>query len=561
MRKPIPVLTALASLSVAGLGMPGKAGGDSPGRPQAQAASLWFSGAHPTRQAIAVVWQIRHAEERGLRPADYRVDELLQGIPELAGDSAAPAADSAAAASTSHALAPMNIATAEASLSFVITRFVSDLHSGRVDPHEVDYDLDIARPNFDAASALDALARAPSVPATLDGLEPQFLHYRLLKALLARYRQLTLHPELSTLPDPGKDSIKPGEHYAGAPDLRKLLLALGDLSPASAAIQEAAGTSGTDERESRLDQDLVRALAAFQARHGLRQDGALGRDTYRALTTPFTERVKEIELSLERWRWLPPKLETPSIIVNIPQFRLFALYTTADLEQQMLRMDVIVGKSFRLTQTPVFAADMRYIVLHPYWDIPYSIVSRELLPAIESDPDYIARNGFEIVAGESDAAPVQPVTAQTIDELARGILRLRQRPGPKNPLGFVKFMLPNRHNVYLHGTSTPVLFGGAQRAFSHGCIRVADPMALMSYALRDDPEWSNERITAQLERRGPFRINLRTPTRVFIVYTTALADENGRALFFKDIYGQDAKLQALLDAHSRRLSQTEFPGS
>ncbi len=542
MRIMTAVLAGLAAISLAGLGMLRAASDNPPPEPLARSAPLWFSGGHPTPQVIAIVSAMRHAEERGLRPADYGIDELLRVIPELAGASPAAPAGATGLPSNAATQARMDIATADARLTLTISRFVSDLHSGRVDPHEIGYDLDVARPKFDVASTLEMLAHAPSVAAVLDGTEPQFLHYKLLEAVLARYRQLTSHPELNLLPDPGKAALKPGAPYVGARELRKLLRALGDLR---AEPSEAASAEGN---EVAMGPDLVRALKTFQARHGLKPDGTLGRDTYRALTTPFAERVKQIELSLERWRWLPTRLERPSIIVNVPQFRLFALYTTSDLEQQMLRMDVIVGKSSPLTRTPVFAADMRYIVLHPYWDVPYSIVRRELLPAIRRDPDYIARNDYEIVDGETDASPVQPVTPQTIDKLARGLLRLRQRPGPKNPLGFVKFMLPNSHNVYLHGTSAPALFGDAQRAFSHGCIRVADPMGLLSYVLRDQPEWDRQRIVAQLEHPVPYRITLRTPTRVFILYTTAIAAEDGRALFFRDIYGQDAKLQALLDA-------------
>jgi murein L,D-transpeptidase YcbB/YkuD len=172
------------------------------------------------------------------------------------------------------------------------------------------------------------------------------------------------------------------------------------------------------------------------------------------------------------------------------------------------------------------------------------------LPSIRDDPDYITRNDYEIVSGQTDAATPQPVTPQNIAALAAGTLRLRQRPGPKNPLGFVKFMFPNRYNVYLHGTSAPALFAGARRAFSHGCIRVADPMALLDYVLRADPQWNPQQFQERLRDPLPQRINLRTPIRVFIVYTTALASEDGRTLFFQDIYGQDAKLQALLDARS-----------
>jgi murein L,D-transpeptidase YcbB/YkuD len=503
---------------------------------------LWFSGNHPTRQAIDLVTQMRNAEERGLRPSDYDIGNLIHSVPELAS----PASASAAA----RALDPADIPRVDALLSLAAGRFVSDLHSGRVDPQRLGYDLDIRRPKFNTGPVLTRLANADSVARLLDGLEPQFLHYKLLKAALDRYRQLATEPELNSLPDPGKSPIRAGGPYTGAPALRGLLTALGDLPAASGRADQ--------DRDFHLDANAVSGLKAYQGRHGLARDGALGRETYRALTTAFTARVKQIELSLERWRWLPEKLEAPTIIVNIPEFRLFALYTSADVEQEMLKMDVIVGKSFPLLQTPVFAADMRYVVLHPYWDVPYSIVRGELLPAIRRDPTYIARNDYEIVRGQSDAAPALPVNAQTIEELARGDLRLRQKPGPLNPLGVIKFMLPNRHNVYLHGTSAPALFGGAQRAFSHGCIRLADPMGLLGYVLQDDSEWDQPRLLAQLRNPEPHRINLRKPIRVYILYTTALAAEDGRTLFFRDIYGHDARLQALLDARSRQLSARTF---
>jgi len=220
----------------------------------------------------------------------------------------------------------------------------------------------------------------------------------------------------------------------------------------------------------------------------------------------------------------------------------------------MVRMDVIVGKSYPMMQTPVFAADMRYIVLHPYWDVPYSIVKRELLPLIQRDPGYIARNDYEIVQGQTPSANPQAVTPEMLHALARGTLRLRQKPGPKNPLGFVKFVFPNPYDVYLHGTSAPTLFGSTRRALSHGCIRVADPVVLIDYVLRNNPDWSRERVEQQLQSPEPLWIKLVTPIRVFIVYTTALAAEDGRTLFFTDIYGQDSKLQALLDNHSRKLA-------
>jgi murein L,D-transpeptidase YcbB/YkuD len=333
--------------------------------------------------------------------------------------------------------------------------------------------------------------------------------------------------------------VKPGEPYAGAPQLRVLLGALGDLSEATSA--------GDAAPVDTLDPALVEALQRFQSRHGLDVDGALGRGTYAALTTPLGARVAQIERTLERWRWLPPKLESPPIIVNIPQFRLFAFHTAEDTEEELLAMNVIVGKAFPANRTPVFVSDMTYLVLRPYWDVPFSITTREMLPSLRSNPDYLASHGLEVVSGGGDAATAVAPTPENIEALARGTLRLRQVPGPNNALGLAKFIMPNPFNVYLHSTPAQSLFGRSSRAFSHGCVRVADPIALAQYVLRDEPTWTRENIVAAMNGARPVRINLRQPIRVFIVYGTAVARENGSVLFFEDIYGHDASLQRLLE--------------
>jgi murein L,D-transpeptidase YcbB/YkuD len=495
---------------------------------------LWLIGGGPTSQALAVMSEMRNAEERGLRPQDYQLEELAH---QLAGQN------------NEEQSASEDLLRFDVSLSLSLARFIADLHSGRVAPQKAHFDLEVSNPEFDVIAAELPLATSTAINDTLNSYEPRFLHYQLLKASLARYRQLASRAELTELPDPGRHAITPGASYIGAAALRRLLIATGDL-PSPAAQPDA--------EEMGLDPEMVVALKAFQRRHGLAQDGALGAQTYRALTVPFSDRVRQIELSLERWRWLPPKLHGPSIVVNIPEFRLFAFNAPMDLEQQMLTMDVIVGKSFPIMQTPVFAADIRYLVLNPYWDVPTSIVRRELLPRFRTDPDYISRNDYEIVNGQTDSAEVQPVSPQSIAALARGDLRLRQRPGPTNPLGFVKFMLPNRYDVYLHGTSVPHLFANAQRAFSHGCIRVADPMALINYVLQGQTGWGQDQIIQQLRNPAPHRIDLLTPLPVYIVYATAQATEDGRSLFFKDIYGYDVWLQALLDERSRDLQPSIY---
>lgn len=493
-------------------------------------APLWFVRGRLTRAGTALIEQLRDVESRGLLATDYEGERLAGLVAQLGADS-----------QNLEALVSLDVA-----LSMVAARLASDLRTGRIDPSEVGYDLDVQRRVFDAAAAVGALATAPDVAAAVDALEPELRHYVLLKRSLARYRAFTSDPELTHLTPVVRSQIRPGERYVGAPALRRLLSTLGDLREPPTA---------QDRDESMMDPALVTALRHFQLRHGLEPDGALGRTSFRALTTPLSARVQQIVLSLERIRWLPPKLDSAPIIVNIPQFRLFAFRTTEDFAQDILGMDVIVGSAFKGRQTPVFAADMRYIVLQPYWDVPYSILVRELLPAIKANPNWVMDNGFEIVQGQGDDAIPQPATVRNVELLAAGTFRLRQRPGPTNSLGHVKFMFPNRHSVYLHDTPARSLFGRSRRAFSHGCIRVSDPMALLAHVMRGDPTWNAERLAAALQSTTPVRVALPSPIRVFIVYGTALATEAGETLFFDDIYDQDRRLTALLE--SRRMRATD----
>jgi murein L,D-transpeptidase YcbB/YkuD len=486
------------------------------------AASLWFVNGKPTAAAQELLQEIDSIDRRGLRPADYDIAGLHRLV-DAVRDSPTPD----------------RVARADNAITAAATRVANDLLRGRVSPAQVGYELDVPTPAFHPAAVVATLIASPNVSRSLDAFEPPLHHYGLLKAALAKYRALAAHPELTRLPALPKRSVKAGEEYAGMPELRRLLAALGDLpAPKGSAAAPSA----------RLDIETTQALAHFQMRVGLEADGVLGPATYRALTTPLSRRVQQIELTLERMRWLPRTLDVPPIIVNIPQFRLFAFRTTHDFASDILQMDVIVGATFAGRETPVFAAQMRYVVLNPYWDVPYSILIREQLPEIEADADWVARNGFEIVEGPGDDARPVPVTEENVKRLAQGKLRLRQRPGPANALGRVKFMFPNRHNVYLHDTPSRALFKASRRAFSHGCIRVADPMALLMHVLRDDPRWTRERIEQALAGKPATRITLPHPIPVFILYGTALATEAGDTLFFEDIYSQDAKLARLLAA-------------
>ena len=480
---------------------------------------LWIQSNSLTPQGLALLQVLNAADRDGLNPSDYNAADLSTRATALTQGSH-PTAEWAAfdvAISTSGAT------------------YANHLHYGRTDARAAGFDMPVRSNTLDAGALLEQIATAGTSGA-FEKIEPPFQHYRTLKNVLVEYRRLAAKPPLNSLLAFAGKSVKPGESYAGAPALRSLLVALGDLPVDAKAADDVLV----------LDNALVAALKSFQFRHGLEQDGALGKGTYAALIRPLADRVKQIELTLERFRWLPA-LDAPTIIVNIPQFRLFAFDSTGDHEAQMLTMNVIVGKTFPANRTPVFAGDMKYLIFRPYWDVPFSITKKELVPHIRRDPAYMAAENLEIVNSQSDRAVVVDPTPENLDLLETGKYRLRQRPGEDNSLGLVKFMLPNHYNVYLHSTPAKQLFQQSRRAFSHGCIRVSDPTALAEYVLKNTSgEWTREKIADAMQNHDNERVNLTQNIRVLILYGTAIATEAGKVYFFEDIYGNDLRLANLL---------------
>jgi L,D-transpeptidase YcbB len=478
---------------------------------------LWSSRGTVTPQAHALLLVLEDAAAYGLETKDYL---------GIQGPSVPPAGGPGDA---------VQWARFDANLSAAALRFISDLHFGRVSPDAAGFKLREQRPPFDLAAALKAVATAPDVTTALAATEPPFYHYALLKQALAHYRQAARLPELTQLP-PVPKHLKVGATYDGSPALRSFLSAVGDL-PASYPATASDLT---------YDRALSDAVRSFQLRHGLTQDGLLGKATLASLETPPAQRIRQITLTLERWRWLTP-FKTPPIIVNIPQFRLFAFRTTEDRVADILQMDVIVGRTSPLAQTPVFEGNMRYVILRPYWDVPYNITRHEMLAKIEANPGYLSRERLEIASGPSDSSPAVPPTEENLSALASGRFRLRQLPGEDNALGLVKFMFPNEYNVYLHSTPARELFKQSVRTFSHGCIRVSDPLSLATLVLKDAPgDWSREKIDATMHGTTTVRVDLKQPINVLILYGTALATEAGPVYFFDDIYGYDRKLERQL---------------
>lgn len=480
---------------------------------------LWTHGSKMTDQGQQMLVVLSRAQDLGLKPDDYGVGPLMAARMGL---------ESSATASAEVA------ATLDIQLTKSALHYIHDAHFGRIDPRRVGFELQAPRKPFDSMAALLNLAGADSVAAVAASIEPQFYHYTLLKKSLSQYRALARNPPpLLTAP---AHPIKINSPYAQASALRQILIRLGDLPPGASPAAD----------PLTFDAALSGGIKRFQARHGLKMDGILDSATSRALAVPIAARIRQIELTLERWRWVP-EFSAPPVIVNIPQFRLFAFNTLQDRKSDVLQMDVIVGRTYRTTYTPVFMAEMTSVIFRPYWQVPESIVRKEMLPKLERQPGYLDAQHLDIVAASDEVSHPLPLSSATLGALEAGRLKLRQRPGPGNALGLVKFSLPNPHDVYLHSTPTPALFNAQVRAFSHGCIRVSDPVALTVHVLRDTPgQWTVERVREAMEGPVTQHVRLAHPIPVLILYGTALATEDGRILFFDDIYGHDRRLAALL---------------
>ena len=473
-------------------------------------AALWLDRAEPTPQARAALVALDDARTQGLDPSDYDAPMLAEQARLLAAGADASAQE---------------LALFDVALSVGMLRLLSHLHLGRVSPRNVGFGLDVEQHDF--AALLAAAVRDGRVSALVEELEPRFHVYLRMRNALHRYQALA--GDRTVAPVAVAGTLRPGERFAGAAALARWLGALGDLPPAAAP----AG--------ARYDGALVAAVERFQRRHGLEPDGVIGPLTARALAVPPAARVRQIELALERYRWIPDVGEQRFVFVNVPAFELLAFDGVDPPEGPALAMRVVTGRAGR-TPTPVLAAALKTVVFGPYWNIPGSIVSEEILPKLERDVGYLAAEEMEIVAGDR----VLPEKAESVALLAAGEARLRQRPGAKNALGRVKFLFPNPHDVYLHDTPSQTLFRAARRDFSHGCVRVEQPEALARWALSDQPEWGPERIAAALALPSETRVEVRAPTLVLLFYATVQARSDGSVSFYEDLYGHDAELERTL---------------
>ena len=469
-------------------------------------APLWLEGARPTRQSAAAVAELAAANRKGLDPADYDAALLERKRIALASGRVAPAEE---------------LARFEAALSIASLRLLSDLHVGRLNPSNVAYGLDAERHVVEIATRLPAAVESGRIRELIDEMDPEYVMYRRLLRALARVRALAA--DASWRPMRFQETLHPGDESDAVPDLARNLALLGDLP------EEAA------RPDTRYTGPLVDALRRFQTRHGLDPDGVIGPRTSRALAVPPAARVRQIELSLERFRWIPDLLDARFVIVNVPAFELLARESLSEPGEPALSMRVVVGKAGR-TPTPVFIAQMRTLVFRPYWNVPRSITVKEMLPKIRRDLDYLAEQHMEIV--ERGGPNVLPATPHSVARLAAGTARLRQRPGSDNALGRVKFLLPNRYSVYLHDTPFPGIFQKSRRDFSHGCIRLEDPVGLANWVLRDRPEWTPDATAAAMAGTEETRVPLRDRIFVIVFYTTVIVRSDDTIWFFDDSFNE-----------------------
>jgi len=475
----------------------------------------WLDENTLTPQAQVIIRVLQDAEVKGLHAVDYDGPLWNQRVAHIASPGVKP---------SSAELDRFDLA-----LTISVMRYVSALHRGRVDPRRLRVDLNIDHSRYKLGGFIRSkLMNAPDVNAVFDQVECPYAGYRRTLMALKYYMDLAREGEGEPLPAI-KKTVKPGGTYPGLNQLALRLQRLGDLAP------DDWHASGSTVYEGAV----VEAIKNFQDRHGLIPNGIIDKVTFQTLTTPFSHRIVQLQLALERWRWLPRDLPGRLIAVNVPEFELRAY----DDYHVAIDMRVIVGKTFPQRRTPLFQDQMEYVIFRPYWNVPISITRNEIIPDLRKRPGYLAKHDFELVDRQDQLVTADVLDSSVIARLRSGDLEIRQKPGAGNSLGLIKFVFPNDYAVYMHGTPEHALFSRADRAMSHGCVRVEDPAKLAAWVLRDNPAWTNEKIQAAMNASQPQRVSLPKPIPVLIVYTTATVDESGTVGFFADIYDQDTRLE------------------
>jgi murein L,D-transpeptidase YcbB/YkuD len=482
--------------------------------------------AEPRSNMEAFAKALGHAKEQGLDPELYGFSALEKKREEASEGFL-----------SKKGFDPTEAGTLDVWLTYLYMKYASDLANGLSDLAHADPTWQIKPEKLDPLSHLEQALEKKQIERSLAELTPENSEYRLMLKALADHRAQAGRggwPKVSP-----KLTLKPGQTHAQVRALAQRLSASGDFE----------GSIPPEGRVAEYGPGLQEAVKRFQRRHGLHDDGIVAQAVVAQLNVPVEQRIRALELNLERWRWLPRNPGPRYVLVNVPDMRL----DVWERGQVPISMRVIVGK--RDTPTPIFSDDMTHIVFSPYWNVPPNIAQEETLPSFMSDPDFLARNNMEVV--DASGRTIDPASIDSMDPAS---FRFRQRPGSDNALGLVKFMFPNKFDVYLHDTPTDSLFGRAARVFSHGCVRVEKPEDLAAYVLRDQPEWTRERIREAMHAGQERTVKLREPIPVFIGYWTARVTPDGVVQFRDDVYGIDGRLSAMVAERMRRLRASSNAG-
>jgi L,D-transpeptidase YcbB len=482
-------------------------------------APAWIDDGSPRPQMDALIRAIHTAGREGLDPELYSASLLDQRKQA-----------SSRGFLTKKGFNPQEATAMDVWLTWLYMKFASDLADGVSDLAHADPAWKIQAKTFDPLAHLERALRDNRVAESLFELTPTNPDYRALQRALEDYRAMADRGGWPTVP--ANIRLKPGQWSPVAGTLARRLAASGDYS----------GNTPAGGASIQYDRDLQEAVRRFQRRHGLADDGAVGAALAAEMNVPVEARIRQIELNMERWRWLPRELGDPHILVNIPEMRL----DVSEHGATPVTMRVVVGKPD--TQTPIFNDKMTYLVFSPVWNVPDDIAEKETLPAVLSDPGFLSRMNMEIV--DASGNHVEPAS---IDLSSPERYRFRQRPGGSNALGLVKFMFPNQFNVYLHDTPTDSLFARASRSFSHGCVRLEQPEKLAEYVLGDQPEWTSERISEAMHAGEEKIVKLKKAIPVYLGYWTARVTPDRQVQFRKDVYGIDANQSAKLTERLKRM--------
>jgi murein L,D-transpeptidase YcbB/YkuD len=465
---------------------------------------VWTDGDRLRPDAWFAIDSLVRSHEDGLLPGEYHLDEIYLNLDQAGQETLQPV---------------------ELLLTDGMLRYLRHLRAGRLEPQAADPKWHISRPAVNPVALLTAVMESPSIHDALQQLIPSHVGYLRLKKLLHDYRVLDSSGGWPTVP-PGA-ALERGSSDQRVQLLRHRLRLSGDLA-------------GHDQGTAFLfDAHVEAAVRDFQARHGLEEDGIVGSKTLAALNVPVSERVQQILINMERWRWMPGELGDRYLLVNMAGFELQAV----EGGEVVMDMRVIIGRPYR--STPAFAGEMSYLEFNPYWNVPHKLAILDLLPKQQANPDYLKEGGFRVYASwNKGAAELDPAD---IDWSAFTPInfpyRLRQDPGESNSLGRIKFMLPNPYAVYLHDTPSRHLFRHPVRTFSSGCIRVEEPLQLANFVLGNVNYAVTVDVQEEIDSGRNHTRSLPRPLPVYLLYLTAWVDDQGRAQFRDDVYGRDVLVQ------------------